>query len=132
MFGYNFSFQSTKAFVTLFVSLLMAVGTSVVGDSEIGDLSTSDWVKVALTFLGGSVVVGILDNVKGYFGGVIKCVVGAAVAGLTAYQVAFENDQVVTQGEWLGVVIAVFLALSAVYQIPDGPGEDNPAIRDNS
>jgi len=123
------TFQSTKALVTALVAALSAVGV-VLGSGEFGDLETGDWVKAILMFLTGAVVVGLLDNIKGYFGGVIKCVVGAAVAGLTAWQVAMETDHVVTQGEWLGISIAVVMALSAVYQIPDGPGGDNPAVRD--
>ncbi len=123
--GWSFNFQSTKALVTLVISALMAIGVAL-GGGSLGDLSTQDWVETAILFLTGSVVVGLLTNVRGYFGGVIKAVVGAAVAGLTAFQVAITNDNIVTQGEWLSVVIAVFIGLSAVYEIPDPPGPNVP------
>jgi hypothetical protein len=131
MFGYNFTFQSTKAIVTVIVAALMAIGVAL-GGGNLGDLSTQDWVETAILFLTGSVIVGLLDNVVGFFGGVIKCIVGAAVTGLTAFQVAITNDNIVTQGEWLSVVIGVFVGLSAIYQIPDGPTAEgdvtNPSV----
>ena len=126
VFGYNWTFQGTKALVTLLIAVLMGLGTAI-GSGSIDDLGTSDWVQAIVLLLTGSVIVGLLDNIPGYFGGVIKAVVGAAVAGLTAWQVAFENDHVVSQGEWLAVAIAVVTGLAAVYQIPDGPDDpDGP------
>lgn len=114
------SFQWVKSAVTLVAALLTTLFMAV-GAGSFSDLSTSDWVQTVVLFLGGSVVVGLLDNIPGVFGGVIKALVGAAVAGLTAWQIAYENDHVITDGEWLGVAIAVIGALAAVYQIPDGP-----------
>lgn len=116
----NFTFQWVKSAVTLVVAALMALVVAI-GAGSFSDLSTQDWVETILLFLTGAVVVGVLDNIPGYFGGVIKAVVGSAVAGLTAWQVAFENDHVISQGELLTIAIAVITGLSAVYQIPDGP-----------
>lgn len=120
----RFSFEWIKAAVTLATAVLMAL-IMAIGAGSFSDLTTQDWVETAILFLTGSVVVGILDNVPGVFGGVIKAVVGAAVAGLTAWQVAFENDHIITQGELLTIALAVVTGLSAVYQIPDAPPPPN-------
>lgn len=109
-----------KALVALVVAVLAALGTAV-GSGSLGDLSTADWVQTIVLILGGSAVVGVLENVPGVFGGAVKAIVGAALAGLVAWQVAFENDHVISQGEWLAIAIAVITALSAVYQVPDSP-----------
>ncbi len=110
----------TKALVALVMAVLTAL-VMAVGTGSLNDLSTLDWVKTAVLFLTGATVVGLLENVPGIFGGAIKSIVGAAVAGLTGWQVAFENDHLISQGEILTIAIAVVGALSAVYQIPEGP-----------
>lgn len=112
--------QWVKAGVTLVTAGITALVVAI-GSGAVSDLSTADWVQTIVIFLTGSAVVGLLDNVPGVAAGAIKAVVGAAVAGLTAWQVAYENDHLITQGEWLSILLATITALSAVYQIPDGP-----------
>src|SRR4029078_3336996 len=92
---------------------------------EVYDLDEAEWLKVALVILGSTALTQFVDNVPGVFGGVIKALIGAATAGLTAWTVAYENDvpglHVVSQGEGLTIAIAVITALSVVYQIPEPP-----------
>lgn len=111
------------------VALVAAVATALiaaVGNGELGDLSGYDWVKVALVIVGGTAATWWADNVPGTFGSAIKAVLGAATAGLTAWTVAYENDEpakyVISQGEWLTIALAVFTALTAVYQVNDHNG----------
>ena len=105
----------SKALVALVVSVLAALGTAV-GSGAIGDLSTEDWVQTAAVILGGTALVAVTENVGAGIGATIRAIVGAATAGITAWQVAFENDHLITQGEWISVVVSVITALGAVYQ----------------
>lgn len=113
-----------KALTTLVIAIITAIAAAV-GNGAIGDLDGNAWVKVALVILGGTALTQFVENVFGVFGGVIKCLIGAATAGLTAWTVAYENDQpvqfIVSQGEWLTIALAVVTALAAVYQIPEPP-----------
>jgi hypothetical protein len=108
----------TKAIVALVVGVLAAIAQAI-GNGEIGDLSGEDWVKVALVVLGGSAATWFAAN--GPAAPMIKAFLGAATAGLTAWVVAFENDVpaqgVVSQGEWIGIALAVTAALTATYQL---------------
>lgn len=113
-----------KATTALVVAIITAIAAAV-ANGAVDDLGGSEWVKVALVILGGTALTQFVDNVPGVFGGVIKALIGAATAGLTAWTVAYENDvpglHVVSQGEWLTIAIAVITALSVVYQIPEPP-----------
>jgi hypothetical protein len=117
-----------KALTALVLAIITAIAAAI-GNGSLDDLDTSGWVKVALVILGGSALTQFVENVVGAFGGVIKALMGAATAGLTAWTVAYENDlpglHQISQGEWLTISIAVITALAAVYQIPDGP---DPAV----
>lgn len=105
----------SKALVALVVAVLAALAQAV-GSGAVDDLGTYDWVQTAAIILGGAAITAVIDNIPGVLGGVARALVGAATSGLAAWQVAYENDHVITQGEWLGVAIAVIGALSAVYQ----------------
>ena len=113
-----------KAFTALVLAIITAIAAAV-GNGALDELGTEGWVKVAIVILGGTALTQFVDNVLGAYGGAIKSMIGAATAGLTAWTVAYENDQpvqfVISQGEWLTVAIAVVTALSAVYQIPEPP-----------
>lgn len=109
-----------KAIVALIAAAATAVATAV-GNGALDDLSGADWVKVALVVLGGSAATWFVENVPGVFGGVIKAVIAAATAFLTALSVAYENDGVISQGEWLTAIGALLVALSAVYQLRNVP-----------
>lgn len=50
-----------------------------------------------------------------------KAIVGALVAGLTAYGTALADGAVVP-GEWVGVAVATLGALGAVWAVPNRPG----------
>ena len=108
--------QYYKAGVALVVAVLTALAQAV-GNGSLDDLDTEGWVKVALVVLGGAAATWFAENVPGVAGGIIKAVLGAATAGLTAWTVAFENDGVISQGEWLTIAIAVIGALTLVYQV---------------
>lgn len=49
-----------------------------------------------------------------------KALVAFIVAGLGALQVAQLDDKV-TSGEWTGVILAAFVALTAVFAVPNIP-----------
>ena len=108
----------TKAIVALVGGILAAVGQAV-GTGELDDLSGSDWVKVVLVVLTGSAATWFAEN--GAAAPMIKAFLAGATAGLTAWVTAFENDApaqgVVSQGEWFGVALAAFAALTAAYQL---------------
>lgn len=50
----------------------------------------------------------------------LKAVAAAVVTGLGTLQVAY-TDNVVTDQEWVGVVIATVVALGAVWAVPNKP-----------
>lgn len=51
-----------------------------------------------------------------------KAIVGALVAGLTAYGTALADDKVTTV-EWVGVAVATLAALGVVWAVPNKPAE---------
>lgn len=110
----------TKALVALLAAVATAVATGV-GNGNLDDLDTGDWIKIALVILGGSALTWFVENVQGVAGGIIKAVVASATAFLTALSVGYENDHVISQGEWLTAIGAAFVALSAVYQLRNVP-----------
>lgn len=113
-----------KALTALVLAIITAIAAAI-GNGALDDLDAGGWVKVALVILGGTALTQFVENVLGAFGGVIKALIGAATAGLTAWTVAYENDlpavHQISQGEWLTIAIAVITALSIVYQIPEPP-----------
>lgn len=110
----------TKAIVALVGGVLAAIGQAI-GTGELGDLSGNDWVKVILVILTGSAATWFAEN--GAAAPMIKAFLAGATAGLTAWVTAFENDApikgLVSQGEWFGVALAAFVALTAAYQLPN-------------
>ena len=108
--------EYAKAIVALVASAAAAVAVAV-GNGAIDDLDGEDWVKIALVIVGGTAATWFAQNVPGVFGGVIKAVLGASAAGLTALSVAYENDGVISQGEYLTALGATLVALTAVYQV---------------
>jgi protein-S-isoprenylcysteine O-methyltransferase Ste14 len=50
----------------------------------------------------------------------LKAITSAVVTGLGTLQVAY-SDNVVTQQEWIGCVIATLVALGAVWAVPNKP-----------
>jgi hypothetical protein len=109
-----------KAIAALVAAALAAVATAV-GNGSLDDLDSNEWIKVALVVLGGGAITWFVENVQGVAGGIIKAVVGGATAFLTALSVAYENDGVISQGEWLTAFGALVVALSAVYQLRNVP-----------
>lgn len=112
--------EYTKAVVALAAAAAAAVATAV-GNGTLDQLDGSQWVGVALTVLGGAAVTWFVENVQGVAGGIIKAVIGGSTAFLTALQVAYQNDGVISQGEWLTAIGALLVALSAVYQFRNVP-----------
>ena len=112
--------QYTKAIAALVAAILTALATGV-GNGTLDDIDGQGWVKIALVVLGGSAATWFAENVEGVAGGVIKAVLGAATAFLTALSVAYENDGVISQGEYLTALGAALVALTAVYQLRNVP-----------
>lgn len=112
--------QYVKAIAALVVSVLTAI-VAAVGNGSLDDLDGNAWVKIALVVVGGTGATWFVENVPGLAGGVIKAVLGTATAALTAWTVAYENDGVVSQGEWLTIIAAALTALTAVYQLRNYP-----------
>ena len=108
----------TKAIVALVAAVATAVATGV-GNGNLGDLNGSDWVWVALAVIGTPAAVWFAEN--GPAAPVIKAVLAAAGAGLTALTVAYENDGLISQGEWLTAIGALLVALTAAYQLRNDP-----------
>ena len=112
--------EITKAIVTLLAAVAAALATGV-GNGALDELDTGQWLGVALTILTGTAATWFAENIEGYFGGVIKAVLGAATAFLTAVQVGWQNDGIISQGEWFAAGAALFVALTAVYQLRNVP-----------
>lgn len=113
--------EYAKAVVALVVAAGVAVATAI-GTGSVEDLDGAGWVKVALVVLGGTAATWWAEN--GPAAPKVKAFLGAATAGLTAWMVAYENDQpvqyVISQGEWITIGLAVVGAFTAVYQVPNG------------
>ena len=109
-----------KALATLVATALAALATAV-GNGSLDDIDGEGWVKLALVVLGSTAAVWFAENVPGVFGGVIKAVLAGATAFLTAMTAAYENDHVISQGEWLTAAGAAIVALTAVYQLKNVP-----------
>jgi len=112
--------QYAKAIAALIAAVATAVATAV-GNGNWDDLGSRDWIGVALIVLGGTAATWFVENVPGVAGGIIKAVLGASTAFLTALSVAYENDGVISQGEWLTALGALLIALTAVYQLRNVP-----------
>lgn len=112
--------EYTKAIVTLVATALAAVATAV-GNGSLDDIDGEGWVKIILVVLGSTAAVWFAENVPGVAGGVIKAVLAGATAFLTAVVAAYENDGVISQGEWLTAGVALLGALTAVYQLRNVP-----------
>src|SRR5262245_61297262 len=106
-----------KAAVAAVVS---AIGAAVVmlgpGDRNLGDLSLKDWLEVAAAVLASAGLVWFVQNVPGLAGGIIKAVIGALTAFVTAMIAALQDD-VVTNAELLTAVSAAIVATGFVYQV---------------
>jgi hypothetical protein len=108
--------QYMKAIVALAAAVVAAVATGV-GNGNLDDLDTGQWLGVALTIIAGTAATWFAQNVPGVAGGIIKAFLGAATAGLTALQVGWQNDGVISQGEWFAAAAAALAALTVVYQV---------------
>jgi len=109
-----------KAIATLVATGLTALATAV-GNGKLDDIDGQGWVKLALVVLGSTAAVWFAENVPGVLGGAIKAVLAGATAFLTALTAAYENDAVISQGEWLTAFGAALIALTAVYQLRNVP-----------
>lgn len=113
--------QYGKAIIGLAVSFLGAlVVATTVGNLNLGDLSTRDWVEAAGAALGSAAAIWLVSNIPGVMGGVAKAVWSAATAGIASYLLATTTDSAagasVTSSEWLGIAIVIITATGFVYQ----------------
>lgn len=112
----------TKAIVALVAAIIIAVATPL-GNGEIGDLTGSDWVGIALVILGGTALTWFVENIQGVAGGIIKAVIAALTAAVTALQTGYLNDSAISQGELLTAIGAFAATLALTYQIPNAVPE---------
>lgn len=112
--------EYTKAIVTLIAAVIAAVATAV-GNGSLDDLDGEAWVKVGLLIVGSTAAVWFAENVTGVLGGAIKALLAGAGAFLTQLAVSYENDGVISQGEWLTAFSLALAALTAVYQLRNTP-----------
>lgn len=118
-----------KAVVAFVAAVATAIATAV-GNGSIDGLSTREWIGVALIVLGGTALTQLVENVLGAYMGAIKSIIGGVTAFLTALDVGYQNDGVISQGEFLTAVGALFVALSVVYQVTGSDdGNDRPTLR---
>lgn len=121
-----------KALTTLVLAILTAVGAGI-ANGGVEDIDTRGWVGIILVILGGTALTQLVDNFGVGVAGIMKALIGAATAGLTAWTVAYENEvpaqYVISQGEWLTIAIAVISALSVVYQVNEA-GDNTVAVVD--
>ena len=104
----------TKAIVALVAAVAAAVATGL-GNGNLGDINGSDWVWIALAVVGSPAAVWFAEN--GPAAPAIKAILAAFGAGLTALTVAYANDGVISQGEWLTAAAAFLGALTVAYQL---------------
>lgn len=109
-----------KAALALLAAAVTAVATGV-GNGSLDELDFGQWIGVALTILAGTAATWFAENVPGTAGGIIKAFLGAATAFLTAVQVGWQNDGVVSQGEWFAAAAAGLAALTVIYQVANKP-----------
>jgi hypothetical protein len=112
--------EYVKAIATLIAAATAAVAAAI-GNGSIDDLDNEAWVKIALVVLGGTAATWFVENVPGVAGGIIKAVLGASTAFLAVLSTGYENDGVISQGEFLTAIGALLVALTAVYQLRNVP-----------
>lgn len=117
-----------KAVVAFVAAVLTAIATAV-GNGSLDGLSTEEWIGVALIVLGGTALTQLVENVAGAYMGAIKSVIGGVTSFLTALSVGYQNDGVISQGEFLTAVGALFVALSVVYQVTSEDDDKRPTLR---
>lgn len=110
----------TKAIVTAIAAVLAALSAQI-GQGDLDGIDGEGWVRVGVVLLGGTAFTWFAENVPGVAGGIIKAALGAGTALLTALSAAYENDGVVTQGEWLTALSLALAALATVYQLRNVP-----------
>lgn len=112
-----------KGFIALVVAVLAALTTALTGKTDFSDIDTRTWLIVVGTVLASGALTAFVQNVTGLAGGIIKAVVGAFGAAITALVTALD-DQVLTQVEMLTALSAFVVGLSLVYEIPE-PGTND-------
>lgn len=110
-----------KAIVGVVVSFIGAlIAATTVGDLNLGDLDTKDWVYAAGAALGSGAMIWLVSNIPGVLGGVAKAVWAAATAGIASYILAASETsaggEAITQSEWLGILMVSIVATGFVYQ----------------
>lgn len=118
--------QYWKAVIALVASVAAAIAAGV-GAGDIGDLSTQDWIGIILVILGGTAITWFAENITGLAGGIIKAVLAASTAGLTALATGYGTDGAISQGELLVAISAFLVALAVTYQVP-GPTPPTAAV----
>lgn len=115
-----------KAVIAFVAAVATAIATAV-GNGSLDGLSAREWVGAALIILGGTALTQLVDNVAGVYAGAIKSIIGGVTSFLTALDVGYQNDGVISQGEFLTAVGAFFVALSVVYQVHEN-AENRPTM----
>ena len=106
-------------------ALLATVGIAVAAiggtaiNSNIGDLTTGEWLQIAATVLGSGALVAVVTNVPGVLGGAVKAIVAALGATVASLIVAYTPDSIISQGELLTALAAGIAILAGTYEQRD-------------
>lgn len=57
-----------------------------------------------------------------------KAIIGSVLAGLGTAQVAWQSDQFIDTGEWMGVAISVLTVFAGVFGLPNRASATNTAV----
>lgn len=57
-----------------------------------------------------------------------KAIIGSVLAGLTTAQLAWQSDQFLDTGEWIGVAISALAVFAGVFGMPNKPTADATAV----
>lgn len=108
-----------KAVLAVVVSgigaVIVALGT---GATDVGDISTQNWLIALLAVLGSGGLVWLAEN--GPAGPAIKSIMAFLTAGVGALVIALD-DNVVTQAEALTALSAAIVATGLVFQATNAP-----------
>lgn len=95
-------------------ALVTALGTS--PQQNLAHLDTATWLTAIGAVLASGALTWWAQNVSGIAGGIIKAVLAAGGAFVTALITAYA-DNFVSQAELIGAIAAGLVALAAVYQV---------------
>lgn len=109
-----------KTGMALLIAVLAALTTALTQYGAVSAIDTQTWLIVIGTVLASGALVAFVTNVPGVAGGIIKAVVGASGAAISALVPALD-DHVLSQLDIITALSAFVVALSVVYEVPEPP-----------